>query len=55
MEEVRSPGGDEIRKVNIDTPQPTEQFAVSVHPRLETDHTDISPRDNEPLNTSRER
>ena len=59
MEEGRGSGGDEIRKINIDgnslgSPQPTKQFAVFVHPRLETD-ADISPRDNVLLITSRER
>jgi hypothetical protein len=50
MEEGRGSSGDDIRKINIDGnslggPQPTKQFAVFVHPRLETD-ADISPRDN---------
>ena len=60
MEGGRGPGGDDMRKINIDgnsleSPQPTDQSVVFVHPRLETDHADRSPRDNELLNISRER
>lgn len=53
MEGGRDPGEDEMRKVNIDgnsiKPERSElsipQAAVFVHPRLETDHTNRSPRE----------